>query len=47
MFFGLLKACQRFFPVPGTLESSVKQFALSIGIQIEIEQIAPSTLTKQ
>lgn len=41
MLFGLLSACQRFFPSPAALESAVKRFSLSIGIQIDIEKIKP------
>lgn len=47
MFFGLLQACQRFYRTPDELHADVQQFALSLGIQIDTELMAPSTETKQ
>jgi hypothetical protein len=47
MFFGLLQACHRFYRMPDELHADVQQFALSLGIQIDIELMPPSSIVPQ
>jgi hypothetical protein len=44
-YLALMSAVAQFFPAPGDMESAVREMAVKLGIQIEVNMMAPSTKT--